>query len=476
MRPPRFQTDSGPTSRRDERCESQIFAHDPGIERRITNYQFSVSNFKLGPSNWKLEIENWPLAIAWVGTARCAVPAGSTAPPWRAQWDRGHRSAMSLPKLGSAKALILTALLGMIACTGCGGGGGGGGGGPAAGPPPTAVDMITVSTGEIVESLSSLGTVQANESVALKPEADGVVSAIQFTEGQVVETGQRLFELTSGKEAAMLARAQAEAEIARVTLERSRTLAGTKAISQQEIDDWKARLAAREADVALYKEQLRDTQVSAPFKGVVGGRNVSLGQYVNSSVVLLTLVDNSRVKVTYYVPEKELARIRAGQSVALRVAAYPGKKFEGEVDLIDPVVNPSTRMAAVRAIVPNPENLLKPGMFAQVDTVVGRRPEALVIPESAVVPSLRGFSVFLVKEGSVTLTQVEIGVRQPGKVEIKHGLSAGDLIVVGGIQKIVDGAKVVSGQTPPLAAKPAEAKAAAETKPEESKPEPAKHE
>ena len=326
--------------------------------------------------------------------------------------------------------------------------------------------MITVSTGEITESLSSLGTVQANESVALKSEADGVVAAIHFTEGQTVEAGQKLFDLNAGKEAAMLARAQADAEIARITLERSRTLAGTKAISQQEIDDWKARLAAREAEVALYREQLKDTQVTAPFKGIVGGRNVSAGQYVNSSVVLLTLVDNSRVKVSYNIPEKELARVHVGQPASLRVAAYPERKFQGEVDLIDPVVNPTTRMAAVRAIVPNAENLLKPGMFAQVETVVGSRPHALVIPESGVIPSLHGFSVFLVKSGAVTLTPVELGVRQPGKVEIKHGLSVGDEIVVGGTQKLVDGAKVVSGSAPPAPAAAHDAAPHAEAKPD----------
>lgn len=372
-----------------------------------------------------------------------------------------HRfHSMHSERIRSGSFLII-ALLALVSFTGCGGGGGGGG--AAAGPPPTPVEMVTVSTGEIIESLSSLGTVQANESVAIKAEAEGVVTAVQFTEGQMVEAGQKLFELNSGKETAMLARAQADAEIARVTLERSRTLAGTKAISQQEIDDWKARLAARDADVALYREQLSDTLVTAPFKGVVGGRNVSLGQFVNSSVVLLTLVDNSRVKVTYHVPEKELSRIRTGQSVSLRVAAYPGRKFQGEVDLIDPVVDQSTRMASVRALVPNAESLLKPGMFAQVDTVVGKRPDALVVPEAAVVPSLRGFSVYLVKQGVATLTQVELGVRQPGRVEIKQGLTVGDEIVTSGIQKLMDGAKVVSAQSKPEGFK------AEETKPEAPK-------
>src|SRR6185503_19789769 len=136
------------------------------------------------------------------------------------------------------------------------------------------------------------GTVQPNESVEVKAEAEGVIKAIHFTEGEVVEAGQKLFELDAGKEAAQLARARADAEIARITLERSKTLVGTKAISDQEIDDWKARLASREAEVALYQERLSDTIVVAPFRGVIGPRSVSVGQYVNPMVVLVTLVDH----------------------------------------------------------------------------------------------------------------------------------------------------------------------------------------
>ena len=342
-------------------------------------------------------------------------------------------------------------LLALPIC-GCKKGSDGGGPPPA---PPTEVEAERVTTSEVVETLSAVGTVQPNESVEVKAEAEGVIKTIHFTEGQIVEVGQKLFELDSGKEAAQLARARADAEIARITLERSKTLAGTKAISQQEIDDWKARLAAREADVTLYQERLGDTVVVAPFRGVVGPRNVSVGQYVSSTVILVTLVDQSRVKVLYRVPERELARVNLKQPVQLRIAAYPDKSFTGEVDLIDPVVDPTTRMVQLRAVAPNPESLLKPGMFAQVETVVGRRPDAVVISERGLVPSLRGFAVFVIKDGSALLQPVKIGVRQPGKVEIAEGLTKGQEIVVGGTQKIVDGAKVSVAASPSPPNRPA---------------------
>lgn len=365
---------------------------------------------------------------------RAFPPADSTCQ----STARGDTRPPGIRRLALAFGLALCPLL--VSCKK-------GSGGPPA-PPPTEVEAERVGTAEIVETISAIGTIQPNESVHIKPESEGVIKAIHFTEGQMVEAGQQLFELDSGKEAAQLARAKADAEIARITLERSRTLAGTKAISQQEIDDWKARLAAREAEVALYQEQLSDTVVVAPFRGMTGPRNVSIGQYVDSVTVLGTLVDQSKVKVLYRIPEKDLSRLGIKQPAQVRVAAYPGRQFGGEVDLIDPVVEETTRMVQVRAVAANPEGLLKAGMFAQVETVVGRRPNAVVISERGLIPSLRGFSVYLIRDGTALLSPVKIGVRQPGKVEILEGLSPGQEIVVGGTQKIVDGAKVVAATQP----------------------------
>ncbi len=321
--------------------------------------------------------------------------------------------------------------------------------------PPVAVETEPASRSEIIETLGAVGSIQPNETVDLRPEAEGVVKAFYFDEGQVVEAGQKLFELDSGKESAQLAKARADAEIARITLERSQTLAGTKAISQQEIDDWKARLAAREAEVTLYEERLDDTIITAPLRGVMGARHVSVGQYVTPSTVLVTLVDLSDVKVVYGVPEQELARLRIGQPVNIRVAAWTEREFSGKVDFIDPVVNETTRMASVRAVVPNNDGRLKAGMFARVETVVDRRPSAIVIPERALLPSLRGFSVYVVEDSKALLTPVKIGARQPGRVEILQGLEPGQQIVVAGTQKLVDGAKVAAAPHSPANDNPA---------------------
>jgi len=329
----------------------------------------------------------------------------------------------------------------LLLWSGCGGSGGG----PDE-PPPTPVILQIVTTNAVQETLAAVGTVAANEIVQLKPETPAVVRTIHFIEGQQVTNGQRLFELDAGKEAAMAAQARAEEALARQNLERARALIGTKAISSQELDQREGELAARIAARQLQEERLQDMTIVAPFAGVLGPRQVSPGQYVNAGQDLVTLVDNSQVKVSYRVPEQQLAQFRVGQEVTLRVGAYPERVFPGKVDLLNPVVDEATRTAEIRALVPNPDTLLKPGMFARVETIIDRRDCSIVVPETALIPSLRGFSVYTVKEGRARLTPVRIGVRAEGTVEIRQGLAAGEEIVVEGTQKLVDGMPVVGAK------------------------------
>jgi membrane fusion protein (multidrug efflux system) len=315
------------------------------------------------------------------------------------------------------------------------------------------VVIAAAATAPVEELLSAIGSVEANEQVQLKAEAAGVIAHIGFAEGGPIQAGDLLFELDSAKENALLAQAKAEEDVARQNLERARQLAGTRAISAQEMDQLGSLVAARTAARRLQEEQLADMRITAPFHGVVGPRHVSVGQYVDRGQSLVELVDKARVKVTYRVPERRMSDLGLGREVRVTVSAYPDKVFHGVVDLVSPVVDPSTRTVLVRAVVPNPEDLLKPGMFARVETVIARREEALVIPESALVAGLDGFSVYVVKDGQARLTPVALGVRHRGTAEVRSGLEVGQEIVVQGTQKLVDGMAVV-------AAAPADAEAA----------------
>lgn len=344
------------------------------------------------------------------------------------------RARISLATVGMAAALFFS---------GCSKGGAGG--------PPADFAMEVVIDKPVLapveDLLSAVGTVEANERVQLKPETAGLIEGIHFTEGQRVQKGSKLFELGSRKETAAFAQAEAEEKLAQANVARARTLAGTKAISRQELDQLESQIAVKAAARQVEQELLADRAIVAPFDGVLGPRLVSPGQYVTLGAPLATLVDDSQMKVRFRIPERQLSEVKLGQEGRLRVAAFPDRVFNGKVDLINPEVDEATRTVEVRLITPNPDALLKSGMFARVELLTGARPQSVVIPEGALVPSLDQFSVYAVEGGLAKLKPVKLGVRLPGKVEVRDGLSADQPIVVSGTQKLVDGMKVVAAKT-----------------------------
>lgn len=330
-----------------------------------------------------------------------------------------------------------------VMLTGCSGGGGG----PQE-QPPAAVETIKVSTAPVEDRLTAVGTLLANEEVVLKPKAPGRIKEIRFEEGQEVAAGDVLILFDDATEQAQLKQAHAELELAKQNLERSSKLSGTRAISVQELDRLASEVALKEAQIQINEERLRDMRIVAPMAGALGPRQVSPGQFVAVGEPLVTLTDASKMKVSYRLPEKHLAALKQGQQVALQVAAYGDHEFPATVELINPQVDPSTRTIEIRALAANPERRLKPGMFARLETVTGSRPNAVVIPERSVIPSLTGFAVYVVTNNQVRLTPVELGMRLPGSVEIRKGVTPGEEIVVNGLQKIVDGAPVAASPAP----------------------------
>jgi membrane fusion protein, multidrug efflux system len=338
---------------------------------------------------------------------------------------------------------IAATLLGLYAA-GCGGKGGSGG--P---PPEMAVEVVIEKPASqpVEDILGAVGSIEANERVDLKPQVPGLIEMVHFAEGQKVAKGDKLFTLDAHKEMATLAQAKAEEQLATSNLERANKLAGTKAISQQDLDQLHSQVDVAGAARRVAEERLADRTIVAPLDGFLGPRLVSPGQYVIAGALLGTLVDASRVKVNFRIPERQLIQVKIGQKGRLRVASYPDRAFEGQVELINPEVDEATRTIAIRLLASNAEGLLKPGMFSHVELVVATRPNAVVIPESALVPSLDQFSVFSVENGVARTRPVKLGMRLPGKVEVREGLSAQDQIVTGGTQKLVDGMKVVAAKS-----------------------------
>jgi membrane fusion protein, multidrug efflux system len=326
-------------------------------------------------------------------------------------------------------------------------------------PPERVVQVVVadVKRESVAETLSLVGSVLANEMVEIKSETDGKIEKIHFQEGQEVKQGDLLIELDDTKLAAALAEAEANFKLSKANFERNKELFESHLISQQEFDQVGAIYQANQAGIDLKKRQLKDTRIYAPFDGVMGARSVSPGQVIARNTTLTWLVDQDPVKVEINVPERFLGQLKLGQTIAIKVAAYPDRSFAGKVFFIAPFVDPVMRTALVKALLPNPGRELVPGMFASLDLTLKIRDQSLVIPEAALSKLLDDeYAMLFVRDaaGTAQLKRVKIGTRLPGKVEILDGLKEGDTVIVEGIQKLAPGVKVNVGKEEPRPDKP----------------------
>jgi len=332
-------------------------------------------------------------------------------------------------------------LLALAALAGCGKGGG---------PPkdaPVPVELVPVTAAPLQETLEAVGSLDAEESVDIRPEVEGEITSIRLTEGQTVKKGDLLLQIDESKQAATVAEAEADHKLAQETIHRADMLLADGTISQQEHDQTHANFTRMEASLALAKKRLTEYTLTAPFDGILGRRFVSVGQYVNPQTTLVSIYDLDRMKLNFSVPERYSAKIQPGQTLRLKVAAYSEETFAGEIYLIEPRVDPGTRTVQVRAYVPNSDLRLKPGMFANVEITVGTKPKALTIPEECLFPNAGGFAVYRSHEGVAELVPVETGLRVPGKVEILKGLQAGDQVARSGNLRLSPGRKLLPEKT-----------------------------
>jgi membrane fusion protein (multidrug efflux system) len=304
------------------------------------------------------------------------------------------------------------------------------------------VEASEVAEGPLVDEITAIGTLISNESVILRPEIAGRIVDISFEEGQPVEAGAPLFRLDDSLYQAELAEAQAKLQLSERNFARAKELHEKGSGTARARDEAVASLQADKATVALAQARLDKTRIRAPFGGIVGLRQVSIGDYVTEGQDLVNLEDVDPVKVDFRVPELFLSGLARGQELVIAVDAYPGRPFKGMVYALDPRVDAAGRSVAVRAQVPNPDDALRPGLFARVTLILSIRKEAITVPEQAVVPRGDDRYVFRVVDGTATLTKVTLGQRRKGRVEIIDGLQPGDMVVTAGQLKIRDGVPV----------------------------------
>ncbi len=341
-----------------------------------------------------------------------------------------------------AAALVLAA---------CGGDAPGGPGGPGAAR-PVPVAAVPAAVKPWVDSIEALGTARANESVTLTAKVTETVERVNFSDGDIVEEGAILVELTGRAELAALEEARAAYTEASRLYERQVELSKQRTISESVLDTQRAARDTAKARMDAIRARLGDRVIVAPFAGVLGFRRVSNGTLVTPGTEITTLDDVRTIKIDFSLPEAYLAALAPGQQIVARSAAWPGREFTGTVASLDSRVDPTTRAITVRAVVPNEDRALRPGMLLTLAVQSNPR-EALVVPEIAL-SALRDRQ-FVYRVGADNKAEqvfVRIGARRAGEAEIIEGLAAGDRIVTDGLVRMRPGIAVSLPATEPIGA------------------------
>lgn len=319
--------------------------------------------------------------------------------------------------------------------------------GRARGPVPVVV--VPAKIGTIADRIEAVGTARANESISVSAKVTEVVAEILFTEGQNVKKGAVLVKLSDREQVALLAKARADLVAANQQYDRVKLLSRRGIATGQQVEQATARRNVVVAEIDAIKARIADRVIRAPFAGVVGIRQVSPGTLIQPGTAITTLDDLSVIKVDFAVPELYLSALATQQEIDAHVAAFAKRAFKGRIATISPRVDPVTRAVTVRAVLPNPEGLLRPGMLVVIDVIRNRR-QSLLIPEEAVIPVRDQKFVYVVDDqGRARRLKIKIGTRRPGQVEILAGVKPGQRVVVEGTSRISPGARVrIIGEKP----------------------------
>jgi membrane fusion protein (multidrug efflux system) len=312
-------------------------------------------------------------------------------------------------------------------------------------PTPVAavtVEAIKVARLSMPQTITTVGSLRSDESVVLRPEVAGRISAIPFREGQPVTKGAVLIRLDPVVNDAEVQQARANMTLARSKYDRSVDLAKQNFISSQAKDEAENNLKVAEAALSLAEAHLAKTTIRAPFSGVIGLRVVSVGDYVKEGADMVNIESIDPLKVDFRVPETYFRQVQTGQALSISLDSFPGKLYQGRVIAVNPLLDAAGRSVVIRAQVGNTDARLRPGMFARVRLVTRDVQDAMAIPEQAIVAEGDEQYVFRVLDGKAVRTKVETGQRRDAKVEIVKGLGIDDIVVDAGQIKLRDGSPV----------------------------------
>ena len=320
---------------------------------------------------------------------------------------------------------------------GPGGSGGASGVGAGGGPKgPVGVEVVSAKSGKVQDLVAAVGTLRANQSVVIRPEIAGRIAKLSFSDGERIPAGRVLVQLDTSVPAAELEQVRAERALAVAKYERAVELAQKNFVSAQARDEAGANLQVVDARLSLARARLEKSSILAPFGGIVGLRNVALGDFVKDGAELVTLEDTSSMKVDLRLPERVIGRLRRGQVLEVSVEALPGRTFKASIDALDATVDANGRSILVRGRIPNTDEILRTGMFARAQVVLGERNDAVLVPEESIVPQGPDLFVWRVLDGKASKIKVRAGVRRDSQVEIVEGVASGESIVIAGQLKL----------------------------------------
>jgi membrane fusion protein (multidrug efflux system) len=309
-----------------------------------------------------------------------------------------------------------------------------------------SVKVTKATLADFKDSIEAIGTTRANEQVFITSKYSDLVEKIFFNDGQLVKQGDVLVRLNNQEELAKVSELDANLSESMSQLKRFQELLSSKATSKSLVDQQEAKTKAIAAQLQSARTKLNALNIKAPFDGLLGFREVSLGAYINAGDVITSLDDLSLIKVDFTLPERFLPTIKLGQSVVAVSSAYENIQFNGTVTSIDTRINPVTRSLKVRAEIPNEDLALRPGMLMSIEIV--RKVETLLqLPESSIIPIEDNHFVFVINsdqsvEQTALRKKITIGRRLPGVVEVLAGVNENELVVTEGALKLRDGAKV----------------------------------
>ncbi|WP_421183429.1 efflux RND transporter periplasmic adaptor subunit [Aeromonas enteropelogenes] len=338
--------------------------------------------------------------------------------------------------------------------------------------PEFPVTSMVTEAQDWVPTIEAIGFIEPNQGVTLSTELAGTIDAISFESGKPVKADQLLLSLDSSVEKANLRASQAKLPAAKAKFDRFQNLYKTSSISKEQLDEAEAAYRSLEADIESLKATIARREVRAPFSGVVGLRNVFLGQYLQPGTDIVRLEDTSVMRLRFTVPQTDISKITLGQPIEIKVDAYPQTRFDGHISAIEPAVNFQSGLIQIQADIPNNDGQLRSGMFARASIILPTVKDQIVIPQTAISFTLYGQNIYVIKESEETdkdgnkvkvkrakQVVVKAGERRGNDVHVLSGIQAGDEIVLSGqvrlsndtrVRVVQNDALAVPAQTPML--------------------------